>query len=66
MNKIVVATSAAMEGIEEGHGYQNYVRDTPESVLKLLKNLLSDHQNLPTGMARQFISTHYNWTKTWL
>ena len=62
MNKIVVATSAAMEGIEEGHGYQSYVSDTPENMLELLKNLLAGPQKLPIIQARQFIGKHYNWS----
>lgn len=65
MAQPVVATSAAMQGIDDGHGLEDQVADTPRDMAERISALLVDPARADRGVAaRRFVESRYDWSRS--
>jgi sugar transferase (PEP-CTERM/EpsH1 system associated) len=59
----VVATSAAVEGIEAGHGLEAWLADEPQAMAQTLRELVARSDRRELGVAsRRFVLERYDWS----
>lgn len=59
----VVATPAAVEGIEAGHGLEPWLAEEPDDLVRRVEQVLAAGRDAGPGAAfRSFVLAHYDWS----
>ena len=59
----VVATPAAVEGIESGHGLEPWLADEPQAMAEKIRDVLARDDRAQMGQrSRQFVLDRYDWS----
>jgi len=57
----VVATAAAVEGIEHGHGLDDWIADEPDAIVERVQRALAVDRAAHGAHARRFVLERYDW-----